>query len=705
MKLLCPRVLSGSRARSAPWIFSWLLLMAGLLSLSVPVHASGKPFSPRDLLSTRYVTGAVISPGGEWIAYTLRVPRKANEKPGGPYYELYLASVKTGEIRPFITGKVSIGSVQWKPDGSAVSFTARRDGSKGSQVWLIPVDGGEARQVTRSETSVLSYRWHPSGKKISYVSIPPKSKHQRALEKKGYGFIFYEEDIRPRNLYIVDVENGVQAGEPRALVEGMAVWSLEFSPNGKYIAAAVSPRNLIDHSYMFKKVYLVNVATGEKKQLTDNPGKLGNFAFSPDGRYLAYAAALTRDDNQVSQAFVIPAGGGEAKNLTIPDFKGHVNWVGWKDNATVVYRAGEGVQTTLSLVPRAGGKRKVILRSGDNGIIFDPPTFTTGLTQVAFTGQTPYSPRELFTWTPGGEPKRLTDSNPWLADRELGRQSVIRYKSRDGWDIEGLLIYPVGYREGESYPLIVIVHGGPESHYSNGWNTYYATPGQVLAGKGYVVFYPNYRSSTGYGVKYAAVGFGDPAGKEFDDIADGIDHLVKKGIADKRRIGLGGGSYGGYASAWFATYYTRYVRAVCMFVGISDLISKRGTTDIPYENLYVHAKKRLKDDWEFALERSPIYYAHQSKTATLIYGGAADTRVHPSQSMELYRRMKMNNHPAVRLVQYPGEGHGNRKQPGRIDVLYRQLDWYDWYVRDLKPLDGPMPPLDISDKYGIDLSD
>ena len=112
-----------------------------------------------------------------------------------------------------------------------------------------------------------------------------------------------------------------------------------------------------------------------------------------------------------------------------------------------------------------------------------------------------------------------------------------------------------------------------------------------------------------------------------------------------------------------------------MFVGISDLTSKRGTTDIASEELYVHSGEKLEDMWKLSLKRSPIYRAHQSKTATLIYRGVSDTRVHPSQSFGLFRRMKMNNHPAVRLVQYPGEGQGNRKQVGKIDVLYRQIQW------------------------------
>ncbi|MBK7256876.1 MAG: S9 family peptidase [Ignavibacteriae bacterium] len=289
-----------------------------------------------------------------------------------------------------------------------------------------------------------------------------------------------------------------------------------------------------------------------------------------------------------------------------------------------------------------------------------------------------------------------------MSKTELGTQSVVHYASRDGVPLEGLLITPVGYEKGKKYPLIVVVHGGPEYHWSNSWLTSYGEPGQVFAGKGYAVFYPNYRSGTGYGVEFAASGLGDPAGREFDDIADGIDHLASEGIADRERVGLGGGSYGGYAAAWFATYYTRYVRAVVMFVGVSDLISRNSTTDIAYEELFVHSGKPLEEMWDLALKRSPVFWAKQSSTATLICGGADDPRVPPTQSVELFRRMKMNDHPAVRLIQYPGEQHGNARQPGRRDVLFRTLDWYDWYVRDAKPFGGGMPPLDISEKYGLE---
>jgi len=295
----------------------------------------------------------------------------------------------------------------------------------------------------------------------------------------------------------------------------------------------------------------------------------------------------------------------------------------------------------------------------------------------------------------------LTTVNPWLEQKELGDQLPVKYSARDGLEIEGILIYPVGYQQGIKYPLLVYVHGGPEAHYSNNWLSRYANPGQVFAGLGYFVFYPNYRASTGYGYTFSKAGYGDPAGKEFDDIADGIDFLVRQGFVDAGRVALAGGSYGGYAAAWFGTFYTKYVKAVHMSVGISDLISKRSTTDIPWEDLYVHMGKKLEEAWEFNLQRSPIYWTRQSQTAFLICGGTNDTRVHPGQSLELYRRLKNNDHPAVRYMQYPGEGHGNSKQTSKIDFLYRQIEWFNWYVRDNKPLSGPMPPLDISDLYGL----
>ncbi|KAA3619540.1 MAG: S9 family peptidase [Calditrichaeota bacterium] len=678
-------------------------LRSGVLSIWIFVLSQAliaqNVLTPEAYLNLKNVSGATISPDGNSIAYTVSVPRLAGEKPGYAYRELWIYDLKTKKAKPFITGKVSIRGIAWKPDGSGVSFLSRRDGSRFTQIYLIPLDGGEASPITDFEYSVSSYKWHPGGEKLAYIATEPKSKREQALSKKGFGFIYYEENLRHANLYMFNIKTS----EVEQLTEDRTVWSFEFSPNGNTVALASSEKNLIDHRYAFQQIFKLDLATKVLTPIVTESRKFGNYCFSPDGKNLALAAALTKNDHAVSQAFVYSLSDGAEKNLTAPDFRGHVNWVNWKDNNTLFLYAQEGVEATLSTQSIKTGAPKVLLHSEKSGALFNAPSVSRDNKTFAFTASSATFPDELFAWKTGKKLEKLTNSNPQLNGFELGQQEVITYKTSDGWEVEGLLVYPVDYTKGMRYPLVLIIHGGPEARFANGWLTNYSRPAQILAGKGYAVFYPNYRASTGYGVKFAAAGYHDAAGKEFDDIAEGIDYLVEQGIADRERVGLGGGSYGGYASAWFATYYTKYVNAVCMFVGISDLISKRSTTDIPYEELYVHSGEKLEKMWEQSLKRSPIYYAHQSKTATLIYGGTADTRVHPSQSLELYRRMKMNDHPAVRLVRYPGEPHGNRKQPGQIDVLYRILDWYDWYVKDAKALDGPMPPLDISEKYGLSL--
>jgi len=308
---------------------------------------------------------------------------------------------------------------------------------------------------------------------------------------------------------------------------------------------------------------------------------------------------------------------------------------------------------------------------------------------VAIVADSPQHPRELFV-----NGKRITDSNPWLKSRQLAEQKVVTYKAKDGFEIEGILISPL-HSSGPA-PTILTVHGGPESHYDNGWLTYYSMPGQVAAAQGYAVFYPNYRGSTGRGVKFAKSSQGDPAGAEFDDLIDAIDFLISEGIADKDKIGVTGGSYGGYATAWLCTRYTDRFAAGVMFVGISDKVSKVGTTDIPDEEFLVHARKRPWDAFDFFAERSPIRYVEQAKTPLLIMHGKEDPRVHPTQSMELFRFLKVLNQTPVRLVLYPGEGHGNRKAAARYDYSLRMMRWFDTYLKGA----GQEKPL-VEIDYGI----
>jgi dipeptidyl aminopeptidase/acylaminoacyl peptidase len=399
--------------------------------------------------------------------------------------------------------------------------------------------------------------------------------------------------------------------------------------------------------------------------------------YSPDGRYLAMISAADLNDPAAGRLMVAGVGVGQLRDL-LPDLEGHVSSFRWRDDDTLVYVADIGTLREVGTVDLDGSRSVLVPASTPILSLQDLADDGTAI----FTGDSSQHPNELYSLTPGAdEPRRLTSSNDWLDDVRLARQEVVEFEARDGLDLEGVLIYPLDFREGERYPLILTVHGGPESHHNNGWMTSYSRFGQIAAARGFAVFYTNYRGSTGRGVEFSKISQADAAGAEFDDLVDAVDHLIEIGLVDRDRVGIMGGSYGGYASAWGTTYYSDRFAAASPFVGISDNISKVGTTDIPREMYDVHHLKWLWEDWDYFAQRSPIYYVKRNRTPTLILHGAEDPRVHPSQSLELYRHLKVLDQAPVRLVLYPGEGHGNRKSAARLDYTLRVLRWMEHYLK------------------------
>ena len=305
--------------------------------------------------------------------------------------------------------------------------------------------------------------------------------------------------------------------------------------------------------------------------------------------------------------------------------------------------------------------------------------------------ETPEHPAEVYLLRDASDPVRLTNWNQVLGERRLAKQEPITYKARDGLELEAILIHPLDEQEGGN-PLIVLVHGGPEAHFSNGWMSSYAKPGQVMAADGYAVVYPNYRGSTGRGVEFSKLDQNDYADEEFNDLVDAKRHLVDLGLVDGDRTGISGGSYGGYATMWSASALTEEYAAAVAFVGISNQVSKFGTGDIPYEMYYVHSRAWPWEDWQGLLERSPVFHAGKTKTPLLIMGGDKDPRVHPGQSLEMYRNVKLRTETPVRLVIYPGEKHGNRNTAARYDYALRFKRWMDHYL--VGP-GGPPPPYEM----------
>lgn len=657
-----------------------VLLAAGLLLATAPAVARAQQgaMTPLDVAAVRSVGEAVISPDGALIAYTLSVPRKPGVDPDGrAWAELWVVPFDGGEPRGFVTGSVNVSGVRFSPDGATLTYLARREGDQATAVWAIPLRGGESYPLVRHTSSVASYEWRPDGGAIAFIATAEVDADLAALRAKGFTQEIYEEDNLQRLAFVVDVTGG-EAGEARRL-EGLPgnPYGLGWSPDGDRLVLDPAPTPLVDDQYMYRRLHIVDAA-GQVQGRIENPGKLGGFAWSPDGEAIVMVSGADIHDPLEGRLMAISPATERMQDL-LPGFLGHVEQFAFAPDGRIVYSAAYGVGSRLGSVMHDGTDATVWMDSESQ--VIDAMSLDGSGTRLALVVESATSPRELWAMSAGdGAPRRLTNSNPWLSDLGLASQEVVRWQARDGLEIEGLLIRPLNAADGAAAPLIVVAHGGPESRYANGWLTSYSNPGQMAAGKGYAVFYPNYRGSTGRGVEYAKADQGDPMGREFEDILDGIDWLVAEGIADGDRVGITGGSYGGYTTAWASTRYSERFAAGVMFVGISNELSKAGTSDIPREMELVHLMTTPYESPELVLDRSPVMHLDNARTPLLILHGKEDPRVSPGQSHELYRGLKLKGDVPVRLVLYPGEGHGNARAASRYDYSLRMLRWFDHFL-------------------------
>ncbi len=652
-------------------------------------------FEPDHVAKLKSVGSAVMSPDGKHVAYTLSVQREPYEEDSGPAWtELHVVD-RDGRSRAFVTGEVKVGSVRWKPDGSGISFLAKRGDDKHRCLYVIAIDGGEARQVLSHETGIGEYSWAADSRRVAFTAKKKEDKVKKKLKDKGFNAEVYEEGLEAVRVWIADTSD--EEDEHRMLAMEGSASSIAWNPAGDQLVVAIAPTPLIDDRYMRRRVVVVEVETGEIVSRLNNIGKLGAIRWSPNGERIAFTSGEDIHDPSAGRLMIGELVGGEVVDL-IPGYPGQIEAIEWVDSETVAFVGHEGTQSVFGRIKASGGGARRIVAGGP--VVLRSLSLSVSGKEAAFVADRPQHPRDVFAMSHGDDaPTRLTDSNPWLADVRLAKQEVVQYPARDGLEIEGILIRPLDEEKGKKYPLIMSVHGGPEAHQSNGWMTGYSYPGQVAAARGFSVFYPNYRGSTARGVAFSKMGQGDYAGAEFDDLVDAIDHLVKTGLVDRKKVGVTGGSYGGFATAWSATKLTEHFAAGVMFVGISDHVSKAGTTDIPQEMYLVHSRKWPWEDWDWFRERSPVTYVEQARTPLLIMHGKEDTRVHPSQSMELYRYLKILGNVPVRLVFYPGEGHGNRKSAGRFDYNLRMIRWFEHY---LLGAGGDPPPYALDYEFDDD---
>lgn len=680
------KIVHSKKNDSSKMLFLALFIASFLLSPFTTVFAQG--VTPDHIAKMKTVTSSAISDDGKFVAYTVSSPADPFKENSRNSTHLHVLNIATGESKPYFTSS-GVSQVQFRPAKGTITFLSKLSGDSSNSLFEISLSGGEATKIFSYSTNISGYAWQADGNRLAFVVSEKDNAPKTPLT---YSPDFYEESFSQRKGFIVNLSGNNP--QPQQLnVEG-SVYMINWSPDGSKIAVSAAPTSSVDDSYMKQGIKILSTTSRNVIATINNEGKLGQIEWSPDGQWLAIRGAKDINDPIDGRILTVSAEGGKPQKIDV-GFKGKYENISWTEGNTIHFLASEGTSSVLGTIKPDGTGKQIVFKSDAHHIT----SFSRGKSgMISFTANSPQHPTELFTIaaTRNAQPVKRTDNNPWLKEVRLGKQEVITYKSRDGkFDIQGILMYPLNYQAGTAVPLITVVHGGPEAHYTNGWLTAYSIPGQMATAKGYAIFYPNYRGSTGRGTEFTYSSQGDLAGKEFDDIVDGVDYLIAQGIADKNRVGVTGGSYGGYASAWMSTYYSDRFAAAVMFVGISNNISKWGTSDIPEELYLVHSRKRIWTDWQWQLERSPIYYVDRSQTPILIMHGADDPRVHPAQSMELYRHLKVRKPDLpVRLIYYPGEGHGNTRSGSKYDYNLRMLQWFDTYLKTGNKT-APKPSLDL----------
>ncbi|MCC5914222.1 MAG: S9 family peptidase [Balneolaceae bacterium] len=649
-------------------------LLFFILFSILPQHLNAQGVTPDDIVSVKTVGAVVLSDDGSHVAYTLSVPRTEEEDIGTNYSELYIIPASGGDPVSVVEKPNSASNPQWGPD-DRLYFTSRiTDHHDQVQVYSVDRNGGDLQKHTSSSHGLSSYAWSGDGSRIAYSAMDPVSEEQRDRQERGFDMIVAGENERFMRLWVQDRDGDAERVSPDSLF----IRGFSWAPNGNELAVRVTERPGADQDEMYSKVGVLSADGSDFNELMSSPKKKSAMSWSPDGSKLAVLAGKVYSDPLPQRIWVVDADGDAKKDKTPSDWEGTPEWIGWMDDQTLIFTAVERSTTALYRLDINNGGTSKMVDGGDK--IFRSASVDSRNRSFAASVNTKEHPGEVYVADiRRGQFQRLTHHNDWLSERQLGEQSSITWKGADDMEIEGILIKPVGYEEGQRYPLAILPHGGPEGISMNGWNTRPLYPVQVLANEGYVVFKPNYRGSGGRGTAFASANHRDLGGKEFDDVLLGIDYLEEIGLIDPDRVGISGTSYGGYFAAWAATRHSDRFAAGITFAGLSNWISFMGTTDIPHEMSVVHWDLYWFDNPGQNWERSPVAWLNQANTPLLVATGLADERVHPEQSIQMHQFLEMKGIPTG-LILYPRQPHGLTERAHQLDFMERVIEWFGEYL-------------------------
>lgn len=595
--------------------------------------------------------------------------------------EIWVTGLRPGTEHRFTYGPGLEAAPRWSPDGRWLAFTSDREKAGTAQLFVMPADGGEARQLTKGGAGVSSPLWSPTGEFVAFLRADEETEDEEREMKERRDQLIVEENLKMIRLHIICPDGS----DLRQISRGGAVniWDYCWSPDGSELCAGTSASPLIS-DYRAENRMLRLSLDGGSTTLFAYDSFIGRPRWSPDGGSIAFLGHAGRVRNG-DALYVASVEGGNPKAV-IPCYEGTISALEWSgvNSGHIIFMALEDLYGTINDVDVWNGEVGSLLAGGDvrHGTFGTEMSVDRQSDSFVVVRSASDEPAELFLGRGNVGLTRLTEANPQLKAVPFRPAEPVQWTSSDGMKIHGLLIRPDPASGSGPRPLILNIHGGPASAFSDrlafGWHDW----GQLLADSGYAVLMPNPRGSVGRGAAFTDANINDLAGMEYQDLMTGVDAMIKRGVADPDRMGVAGWSHGGYMTAWVVTQTERF-RAAVMGAGLSNLVSDQGTSDIPGFNLdYFYGDYgELYSDLERMWDRSPLKHVSSARTPTLILHGENDERVAVSQGREFYRALQSLG-VDTRMVIYPREPHAIREREHQLDVQRRILDWFDSRVKD-----------------------
>ncbi len=673
------------------------VILATIWSAPLPAQSAAKhPITFDDLMKMHRVSSPQISSDGKWVAFAVSTPEmEANRNAGN----IWVVSTAGGEAMQ-LTQSGHDNSPAWSPDGKTLAFLSSRDGD--SQVYLLSMEGGEAKKLTALSTGADLFRLSPDGKTIAFTSEVyldckddacnqkrDQDKEKSKVKARIYDHLLFRHwdhwsEGKRSHLFLIPSD---ASAAPRDLTpnadydippdERGDVGDIAFSPDGKEICYTAVP-DKIEAISTNGELFLVSVTGGEPKKITTNPGFDGNPVYSPDGRYIAYHAQLTAEyESDRWRVMLYDRKAEKSENLS-EAFDRSAMALSWSPDSKKIYFLAENetLQPLYSMEPKVGAMPKKLL-DGYNaayGFSADGKTLVTERTSLTM-------PAELFVAASDGSGLRqLTHQNDAiLATLEMNAPEKFWFEGAEGAKVQAMLIKPPQFQPGRKYPMLVLLHGGPQTMWSDAWG--YRWNAEVFSAPGYVTLMINRRGSTGYGQKFTDEITNDWGGRAYIDVMKGIDAAITKyPFIDKTQLAAAGGSYGGYLADWLATHTDRF-KAIISHAGVYDKFSMYATEELWFEEHDMQGTPWTAP--ENYKKWSPSTYAGdlgKFKTPTLVICGEKDYRVPYTQSLEFFSALQRQGVPS-KLMVFPDEGHWVLK-PQNAQLWYKTfLDWLATYLK------------------------